>query len=246
MGYEKSAKYYDLFGEKPDIQYYKELGIKYSAALEIGVGTARVAVELAKAGVAVWGIDNSEEMLAVARKKVLQQPADVQKRITLVHADMTDFNLSKTFSFIYVPSSGLNHCITTEDQLNCLTCVYDHLEDCGLFVFDLELPSPDYKKALTLIEKEQVGDRMILRWISNDPDYTEQVLHTTLIFEEYHQQKLQERIVEMSTVSLIYKRELLLLLEKANFKVQKMYGDFQKSEQVTDLLVVEAGKLKRP
>lgn len=242
MGYEKSAQYYDLFGEKPDINYYKHLGKQYGAALEVGVGTARVALELAKAHIEVWGIDNCEQMLEVASQKISVQPAAVQKRISLITAEMTDFELSRTFPYIYLPSSGLSHCITTEDQLNCLKCIRNHLEKGGLFAFDLMLPGQSYNTALTLIDTKEVEGDVVRRWICHRPDFTNQLLHTTLVFEVYTQQELTKRIVESSTVSLIYKRELLLLLDKANFTVQHLCGDFSRSEQITDFLVVEAVK----
>lgn len=242
MGYTKSAQYYDLFGEKPDIDYYKELGIKYGSALEIGIGTARVALELARANVDVWGIDNSEEMLEIARQKIADEPAEMRKRIVLKKAEMTNFHLSQTFPLIYVPSSGLSHCVTTEDQLTCLKCVYEHLEKNGLFVFDIVLPKQSYNSGLTLINKKDVGSKTVVRWIFNRPDFLNQLLHTTLIFEVYEHEELTEKIIESSTVSLIYKRELLLLLDTCNFEVDNMYGDFLKSDLIANLLVVKARK----
>lgn len=241
MGYEASAHYYDLFGEKPDLEYYKTLGVTYGSALEVGVGTARVALVLAEAGVTVWGIDNSPEMLKIARKKIGEQPGTVQKRITVIEADMTDFTLSRTFPLVYMPSSGFSHCVTTKDQLACLTCVYNHLEPEGLFAFDLVLPG-FYDNTLKLINSKKVGTKQVLRWILNRPDYVNQVLHTTLLFEVYENHKLCERIYESSTVALIYKRELLLLLDKAHFTVKALYGDFQKSELITEQVIVEAKK----
>ena len=242
MSYDKSAKYYDLFGEKPDIEYYKTLGLQNGTALEIGVGTARIALELARAGVKVYGIDNSDEMLKIARSKCAAEPDSVQKRIVLENQDMRDFHLPRTFPLIYVPSSGFSHCITTEDQVTCLNCIYNHLDKKGLLVVDIDLPSSSYTNALKLIDRKEVDDTEVVRWISNSPNYANQLLDIVLIFEVYRNQKLTERIIESSTVSLIYKRELLLLLDKAHFTVDNIYGDFQKSEEVTDLLIVEARK----
>ena len=243
MSYDKSAKYYDLFGEKSDIEYYRNLGTEYGSALEIGVGTARVALELAEAGVTVWGIDNSEEMLDVARTNCGKKSADVQERIVLIHQDMVDFSIYRKFPLVYIPSSTFSHLLTTKDQLNCLKCIHEHLDENGVFAFDLELPQSSYGSALRLIDTKEVGDKTIVRWISNRPDYQDQSLETTLIFEVYTDQKLTERIIERSTVSLVYKRELLLLLDKAGFTVEHLYGDFQQSEDIEDLLVVEARKM---
>ena len=53
MAYMESAPYYDLFIDENDVDYYKTLALQHESTLEIGVGTARVALELAKAGVQV-------------------------------------------------------------------------------------------------------------------------------------------------------------------------------------------------
>ncbi len=59
MNYGSASKYCDLFGSKDDVAFYRELAIKHGRkALELGVGTGRVAIELAKAGVIVLRIDN--------------------------------------------------------------------------------------------------------------------------------------------------------------------------------------------
>jgi hypothetical protein len=156
---------------------------------------------------------------------------------------MADFSIHRKFPLVYIPSSTFSHLLTTKDQLNCLKCIHEHLEENGFFAFDLELPQSSYSSALRLIDTKEVGDKTIVRWISNRPDYQNQSLETTLIFEVYTQQELTERIIEHSTVSLVYKRELLLLLDKAGFTVEHMYGDFQQSEDIEDLLVVEARKV---
>ena len=70
VNYGPASKYYDLFGSKSDINFYREFAVKHGEkALELGVGTGRVAIELAKAGVTVWGIDNSPFMLTEANQK---------------------------------------------------------------------------------------------------------------------------------------------------------------------------------
>jgi hypothetical protein len=55
---------------------------------------------------------------------------------------------------------------------------------------------------------------------------------------------LGNQILEQSTVGLIYKKDLLSSLEKTGFDVESLYGDFNGSSTVTDLLIVEARKPK--
>jgi SAM-dependent methyltransferase len=242
MGYEVSAQYYDLFGEKPDLEYYKQLAVEAGHALEIGVGTGRVALELARAGVEVWGIDNSPAMLEVAKTKIEELPVHAQKRIKLVQVEMTSFDLSREFPLIYMPSSTLSHCITTEDQVKTLHCVYSHLVKGGIFAFDLLLPSCNFDGALRPAGRKIMREKTVLRWISNRSDPVNQVLHTILLFDIYENNILVERVMESSTVGLITRRETELLLEKTGFEIEHEYGDFQYSEHITDLLVIKARK----
>ncbi|MBU7031471.1 MAG: class I SAM-dependent methyltransferase [Theionarchaea archaeon] len=244
MGYEASAVYYDLFGEKPDIPYYTTLGKTYGSAAELGVGTARVAIELARAGVNVVGIDNSEKMLEIAQEKIARCSQEIQERITLYKAEMTNFQLSHPVPLVYIPSSGLSHCITPTDQLACLTCIYEHLEPGGLLACDLHLPGQSYSSALTQAGIREKEGKTIVRWISNRADFSKHLLYTTLIFEEYTRSLLTKRILEHSCVGLIFRDDFLSLLKKTGFEVENVYGDFTLSPRVTDLLVVEARKPK--
>lgn len=105
-----AAKFYDLFGSKDDIDFYKELALQSGGkALELGVGTARVAIPLARGGVTVVGIDNSVHMLGVAREKLAKESKAVRRRVTLKRGDMKGFELNQSFPFIYIPASAFGH-----------------------------------------------------------------------------------------------------------------------------------------
>ena len=108
LTYRFAAKFYDLFGEKTDLEFYKELALQSGKnALELGVGTARVAIPLAKAGIRVVGIDNSDFMLEEARRKLVKEPILVRKNVILKKGDIRNFDLHQFFSFIYIPASTL-------------------------------------------------------------------------------------------------------------------------------------------
>jgi len=95
MTYREGAeKYYDLFGEKQDVSFYLDLAREQGGkALELGVGTARLAVQLARAGVEVWGIDNSPHMLGAAKAKLAKEKPDVRSRVHLEQGDVREFDL---------------------------------------------------------------------------------------------------------------------------------------------------------
>ncbi|MBU6999927.1 MAG: class I SAM-dependent methyltransferase [Theionarchaea archaeon] len=66
------------------MEHYRQLGEKAGTALEIGVGTGRVALELARVDVEVWGIDNSPAMLNIAESNIKRLPARTQEKIRIM------------------------------------------------------------------------------------------------------------------------------------------------------------------
>lgn len=243
MAYKNSASFYDFFASENDTPYYKELALQCGSALEIGVGTARVAIELAKAGVEVWGLDNSSYMLEEAKKKLRKEPKAVQKRVKLVQADMKNFSLNQTFSLVYIPSSTIQHCTKQEDQISCLKTINQHLSKNGLLAFNLILPSRTYNNDLRFIGKVRHGNVTVMRFISFQPNWQEQILEVLLLFEVYKNCKMTNRFFDASTIAMISKREILLLLEKTEFKVENIYGDYDKSKKILKQAVIEARKI---
>ena len=243
MAYKDSASFYDLFTSENDVPYYRELGIRYGSALEIGVGTARVALELAKADVEVWGIDNSPYMLKEAKKKLEREAKAVQKRVKLLKSNMKNFNLNRTFPLVYIPSSTIQHCTKQEDQISCLKTINKHLSKNGLLAFNLILPSKTYNNNLRFIGKVKNDEVTVMRFISYQPNWQECLLEVLLFFEVYKDGEMDRRICDASTIAMISKEEILLLLKKTGFKIENVYGDYNKSKKIINQIVIEAGKI---
>ena len=86
-------------------------------------------------------------MLAVARQKRKQLPAEVAKQLQLHHGDMCEFELGQQFAFIFVAFRLFQNLLTPEAQRQSLICVREHLSPDGkLFInlfdprYDLILP----------------------------------------------------------------------------------------------------------
>jgi len=223
MAYKASARFYYLFASENDVPYYKELGLQYGNALEVGVGTARVALELARAGVEVWGIDNSLHILKVARNKLKKETEAVRKRVKLFEADMKNFNLNKTFPLAYIPSSTIQHCAKQESQIACLKAINKHLSRNGFLAFNLILPSATYSNNLRFIGKAKYNDTTVMRFISYQPNWQEQLLEALLFFEVYKNGEMTKRVCDASVVATISKRDLLLLLEEAGLSRERLW-----------------------
>jgi SAM-dependent methyltransferase len=91
-----------------DVAFYGHLARESSGGvLELACGTGRIALALAEAGLEVTGVDISEGMLSVARRKAAARPLSVQQRLTLIQQDMSQLNLGRRFGFAFVPRSLL-------------------------------------------------------------------------------------------------------------------------------------------
>ncbi len=102
--------------------------------LELGIGTGRVALPLAAAGVAVRGIDASEAMVERMRSK----PGGEAIPVTI--GDFRDFSLDERFTAIYVPFNTFFGLLTQDDQVACFRAVARHLAPGGVFVMEAFVP----------------------------------------------------------------------------------------------------------
>ena len=103
-------------------------------ALELGIGTGRVAIPLAAAGVDVHGIDASEAMVERLRAK----PGGDAIPVTI--GDFRDFSLDTAFTAIYVPFNTFFGLLTQDDQVTCFRTVARHLTPDGVFVMEAFVP----------------------------------------------------------------------------------------------------------
>jgi hypothetical protein len=104
------------------------------AALELGIGTGRIALPLSKRGVRVQGIDLSEEMVAKLREK----PGAEKIEVTI--GDFATTRVDGTFSLAYLVYNTLMNLGTQEAQVTCFENVAAHLEPKGVFVVEIMIP----------------------------------------------------------------------------------------------------------
>jgi cyclopropane fatty-acyl-phospholipid synthase-like methyltransferase len=221
-----------LFGSKNDIKFYEELALQSgSQALELGVGTARVAIALAKAGITVVGIDNSIYMLKVAKNKLAEESEIIRRRVILKRGDMRNFNLKRLFPFIYIPASTFDHNISVEDQKRTLASIHKHLETEGIFAFDLEQTTADKPQKSWWIDRKDIKNgKMIVRSVFTRRDQKTCRCSLDIFYDVYKDGRMLERYHEYGEVAIISKEKVTALLEHAGFKIDAVYGDFDKSK----------------
>lgn len=236
---EGAEKFYDLFGEKEDVDFYVKLAERYDGkALELGVGTARLAVQLARRGVDTWGIDSSEHMLRAAERKASQLDPEIRDRLHLLRADVRYFDLGTEFKLIYFPSGSFDHLLTREDQLKALRNVRRHLSPGGVYVFDVYL-SPIREDKGWFVQRrrlEDVGLVVRVGYHVTRPD--DRLMTLDIWYELYEEGRMLERYHEGSEVYLHDVDGIEGLLEEAGFEIKEMYGNHEFSPFTEDSEVV--------
>ncbi|WP_306356649.1 MULTISPECIES: class I SAM-dependent methyltransferase [unclassified Nocardia] len=105
--------------------------------LELGGGTGRVAVEVARRGYPVEGLDISEAMLAQLVAKAADLP------LTASLGDMADIPVPGPFDLIYCTSSSFFHLADQQRQVACFRSISEHLAPHGRFILEAFIPSPE-------------------------------------------------------------------------------------------------------
>lgn len=124
-----------------DVQFYVSLASRARGpVLEYGVGNGRIALPIARHGVAIVGVDHSPEMLGDLRARLRDEPADVRARLTLRRGDMRRVRLRRKFPLVICPFNTALHLYTRADVEQFLARVRDHLAPRGEFVVDLSVP----------------------------------------------------------------------------------------------------------
>lgn len=104
------------------------------AALELAIGTGRVALPLSRRGVEVHGIDISTAMVAELRAK------SDGAALPVTIGDMATTTLGRTFRLAYLVFNTISNLTNQDEQVRCFQNVAEHLEPGGRFVLEVLLP----------------------------------------------------------------------------------------------------------
>ncbi|MFI5049842.1 MAG: class I SAM-dependent DNA methyltransferase [Gaiellales bacterium] len=136
FGDEVAALYDDeLRGDEADAVRFLSRLAGDGRALELAVGTGRIALPLAAAGVGVDGIDLSDAMVAKLRSK----PGGGVVDVTI--GDFADVPVGGSYRLIYIVYNTLFNLLTQDDQVRCVENVAAHLDNGGSFVVEALVPS---------------------------------------------------------------------------------------------------------
>jgi SAM-dependent methyltransferase len=229
--YDIDAHYYDLMHEG----FTADIGLWQSFAgrtdlpvLEIGAGTGRIAIPLAKMGHQVTAIDPSRSMLAVARLKAMAANVNIDFRLgaqdLALEPERYGFALMAQDVFLYNESG--------EDQLTILRGLAGALHFNGTLAIDLPGPAmgldPTTNGQATLVYDGPSPDGQALEiWHLHQDDLATQSRRLLVRYETLDAQGVLRRRVSEHLLRYAGRYEMEYLLHLAGLKLQDVYGDYE-------------------
>jgi SAM-dependent methyltransferase len=214
--YDRIARFYDPWSRSvtEDVGFYVDRALASGGpVVELAVGTGRIAVPVAEAGIDVIGVDSSPEMLAVARASA--EAAGVAPRLDLRVGDLREPPVAERVPLVICPFRSLLHMETEDEKLRALVAAGDLLEPEGAYVFDVFAPSRE--------DIDETHDR----WLEREPGIFERAVWD----ESTRTLSLSVRSGDDETTFGLHwlsAPEWMRLLERAGLRVEALYGWFDK------------------
>jgi SAM-dependent methyltransferase len=218
--YDSIARLYDPWSVSvtEDVGFYVDLALRAGGpVVELGVGTGRIAVPTAAAGVRVIGVDSSRGMLEVCAEAAAT--AGVSHLLDLRVGDLLDPPVEERVRLVTCPFRAFLHLHTNDERLRALGAARDLLEPDGRLVFDVFRPGP-----------EDIADTNG-RWLEREPEIFERADWDT----ERRRLTLSVRGPDGSTtmkLAWLSPDEWGALIERAGFEIEAHYGWFDRRPYV--------------
>jgi SAM-dependent methyltransferase len=235
MGYEKSAHLYDLFDKKDNIEFFYQYASRAGEALDIGAGTGRIAIPLARRGIRLWCVEPSPAMRREFKKKL----AGRKETIQLIAGNAATFTIARSFPLAFL-SGCFDHFLESRERRAALANIGSHLAPGGTLVFDVFLGLMG-NRPLSPAGEARLGSMLIRRMVrAKAVSATKQRME--LVFEIYKCGNLSERIEETGMVRITDRQDIHRVLRETGFEVRQEWSDynFTPYNEGDSLLIIEA------
>ena len=220
--YTSFARVYDLFMDNVPydewseyiITLLTEAGIQDGLVADLGCGTGKMTRLLSKAGYDMIGIDNSGEMLEIAREHQYEE----DDGILYLLQDMREFELYGTVRAVISICDSMNYLLEEADLLTVFKLVNNYLDPKGLFIFDL---NTRYKYEIllgetTISENREEGSFIWDNYFDeeegiNQYDLTLFIREEGDLYRKYEETHFQ-RVYELETVKRLLKEAGLMFV----------------------------------
>ena len=186
--------------------------------LELGSGTGRIAIPLAKAGYNVTGIEYEADMIALMEQK--EYP---RENLRAIRADARNFSLGQQFDAVLLSCNFVNLFTDAKDLADVLACCRKHLKPEGRVIIDCSVPDTEYmvrsngeEEVLTFPTESgsEIRDYFLPRY-----DLLNQVEEDTIRLEEWKDGKLLREARTEEKLTWYYPREIRSLIREAGLRI---------------------------
>ena len=240
------AEFYDIIHvDNSDLPFYLECAKKYGdPILEIGSGTGRLLIPLAKERVRIVGVEPSSEMARICRDKALK---DGLSDVNILEANARDFHTDTRFKFAFIACNTFQHFLSTEDQKSSLLNIKKHLATRGKLIVDMVIPDVNEMvssngKQEIIEKKKPVNGNKIVDKFTPKYDFVNQIEDDEIILEEYHGDSIVKQSIANVKMTYIFPRELLLLLTSCGYRINNVWKNYKGAplDMQANMIVIEA------
>ena len=235
------AEYYDYLpvtAGRGDVALYLEFArLQGGPILELGCGTGRILLPIARAGHPIVGLDLSPDMLARCQTKLASEPPEVRERVQILRGDITNFDLDGAFGLVIIPFRPFQHLLSVDQQLACLGCVQRHLRPAGKLIVDFfqtdprRMYDPAFMNESSAFPEVTLPDGRKLKMTDRTRAFHRAVQQNEVEMAFYvtHPDGRTERLVHSFTLRYFFRYEVEHLLARGGFRLVELFGDFDRS-----------------
>jgi len=214
FGYEVSKRYDsgDGLGDEAETVAFLARLAAGTDALELAVGTGRIALPLARTGIRVDGTELSPHMIDRMREK----PGG--GAITVTMGDMSRVTTGRSYGLVYLVYNTIGNLLTQDDQVRCFENAARHLARGGTFVLECRIPEAPARRYPQFVNAEHIAlDSVTLEVCQYDP--------VTQVLDKNHVQIGTDGVVlSPIRLRLAYPAEFDLMARIAGLRLRERWG----------------------
>lgn len=248
-----TARFYDTVSHpiNDETFYLKRIkSLKAKNVLELGCGTGRVLVPLAKSCEKIVGVDYSQEMLDICEKKIANEGITNTKTIK---GNITSLNLGETFDLVIAPYRVMQALETDKEVHSFLETISLHLKSSGMGILNVFNPKKSAEEMRAnwcqpseIIDQEiKLGDgsRLVYSFRQHKINKEKLVIYPDMIYRRYFNDVLVEEVIHPIIMRCYYPDEFKRLITNMGFTITRSWGGYNNEEYgVGPELVIEFKK----